>query len=122
MPEIIGNEKDVEWVRPAVMPGMAIKVLGPYKETESWWLLVECDAGMELPAETHPCAQYCYTLEGQIECKGKVYGPGTYMLWSEGVEHGPFSVVGDKPWVSINVFTGSAGLEEMIPELKPFME
>ena len=52
MPEIIGNEKDVEWVRTAVMPTVAAKVLGSYKDTKSWLMMIRFDPGMEFPAHT----------------------------------------------------------------------
>lgn len=122
MPEIIGNEKDMEWISPASMPSVALKVLAPYKETKSWFHFGRFDPGTESQAHTHPSAEYNYTLEGQWEYKGKIYGPGTYWFIPEGVEHGPIKVVGDKPWVFIVVLTGLTGLEETMPELKPYME
>jgi anti-sigma factor ChrR (cupin superfamily) len=121
MTEIIRYEKDVELVKPALLPGMAVMVLGTYKETKSWCWLVRCEPGFELPAHGHPCIEHCYTLEGQFEYRGKVYGPGTYMFTSEGAEHGPYKVVGDKPWVLLDVFSGLTGTEELIPEFKQFM-
>jgi len=107
---------------PASMPSVAVKILGPYKETESWFWLVRFDPGVEFPAHAHPSVEHNYTLEGEFELKGKVYGPRTYMIFPEGVEHGPLKVVGEKPWLCIASLTGLSGLEEMVTELKLFME
>ena len=122
MPEIIGNQKDVEWV--GWGPLVAAKVLGSYKDTKSWFMMFRVepsDPGIEYPAHTHPSLSYIYTLEGAFEYQGKVYGPGTYMIFPEGVEHGNVKVIGDNPLVFIELISGLSGMEEAIPQLKQLM-
>jgi len=121
MPEFIVNEKDVEWLRPAALPGIASKVLAVDTETKAHAMLVRWDPGVEFPPHMHPSLEQIYALEGECEYQGQVYGPGTHFIFPAGYEHGPFRI-GDKGWLTLCDFSGLSGLAEMVPELKEYLE
>ena len=121
MPEVIVNEKDVEWIRTPALPGIAAKMLALDKETKAHAMLVRWDPGVVFPPHSHPCLEQMYGLEGECEYQGKVYGPGTHFIWPAGYEHGPFKT-GDRGRVTLHIFSGLSGLEERVPELKEYLK
>ena len=121
MPEVIVNEKDVEWIKLAALPGVALKMLALDKETKAHAFLSRWDPGAVLPLHAHPCLEQIYVLEGEYQYQGKVYGPGSHTIRTAGYEHGPFKA-GDKGCVFLAVYPGLSGMEEMIPELKEYLK
>ncbi len=95
MPEVIVNEKDVEWIKSAALPGVALKMLALDKETKAHAMLSRWDPGAVFPPHAHPLLEQQYTLEGECEYQGKVYGPGSHFIFPAGYEHGPFKT-GDR--------------------------
>ena len=121
MPEIVVNEKDVEWDKSTVTPGVAGKMLAFDKETKAHAMLVRYDPGVVVPSSSCPCLEQVYVLEGEREYDGKVYGPGTHHIRPAGYEHGPVKA-GEKGCVVLCVFSGLSGIEEMEPELKKYLK
>ena len=121
MPEVIVNEKDVEWMGTSVSPGIKRKVLALDKETKAHAVLSRYQPGVVFPRHTHRCMEQGYVLEGECEYQGKILGPGTHIIFPAGCEHGPFKV-GDKEWVALWIYPGLSGLEEMVPEIKEYLE
>jgi len=121
MPEVIVNEKDVEWIRPAALPGIAGKILALDRDTKAHAMLSRWGPGVVFPPHAHRCMEQIYVLEGECEYRGKVYGPGSHFILPAGYEHGPWKA-GDKGWLFLDVFSGLSGLEEMVPELKEYLK
>ena len=121
MPEYIVNEKDVEWIRSSVFPGTASKILAVDPDTMAHTMFVRWDPGVEFPLHAHPSVEQIYALEGECEHEGKVYGPGTHFVFTGGHEHGPMKI-GDEGWVTLIAFSGSSGLEEIVPEVREHFE
>jgi len=121
MPEVIVTEKDVEWIKSDALPGVAIKILALDKETKAHTMLSRWDPGAVFSPHAHPLLEQQYTLEGECEYQGKVYGPGSHFIFPAGYEHGPWKA-GDKGWVFLAVFSGSSGMEEMVPEFKEYLK
>jgi quercetin dioxygenase-like cupin family protein len=121
LPEVVVNEKDVEWIRPAALPGIAGKILALDKETKAHAMLSRWDPGVVFPPHAHPSLEQGYVLDGECEYQGKVYGPGSHFIYPAGYVHGPFKV-GDKGWLTLWVYSGLSGLEEMVPELKEYFK
>ena len=116
MPQYIVKEKDVESIASSAFPGTAAKILAGDPETKTHTALTRWDPGVEFPPHAHPCLEQIYVLEGECECEGEVYGPGTLFLCPAGQEHGPFKV-GDQGWLTLITMSGRSGLEE-VPEYK----
>ena len=121
MPEIVVNEKDVEWDKSTVTPGVAGKMLAFDKETKAHAMLVRYDPGVVVPSSSCPCLEQVYVLEGEREYDGKVYGPGTHHIRPAGYEHGPVKA-GEKGCVVLCVFSGLSGIEETEPEFKEYLK
>ena len=62
MPEVIVNEKDVEWIKSAALPGVALKMLALDKETKAHAYLTRWDPGAVFPPHTHPLLEQQYML------------------------------------------------------------
>ena len=121
MPEVIVNEKDVEWIKPAAFPGVALKILALDKETKAHAYLSRWDPGAVFSPHVHPLLEQQYTVEGEMEYNGKVYGPGSHFVFPAGSAHGPFKA-GGKGRVSLHFWAGLSGLEEKVPELKEYLK
>ena len=121
MPEVIVNEKDVEWIKSTTLPGVTVKMLALDKETKAHAFLSRWDPGSVFPPHAHPILEQQYTLEGECEYQGNVYGPGSHFIFPVGYEHGPFKT-GDRGRLALHVFTGLSGLEEKVPELKEYLK
>ena len=120
MSEIFVNEKNVEWLKLESMPGVSGKLLALDKETKAHAYLAKYEPGTVFPRHSHPCLEQIYILEGEVECDGQVYGPGTHFIFPAGHEHGPFHNEG--PVTEFVVFEGLSGLEEVAPEIKALFE
>ena len=121
MPEVIVDEKDVEWIKSAALPGVALKMLALDKETKAHAMLSIWDPGAVFSPHAHPLLEQMYTLDGDCEYQGKVYGPGSHFIFPAGHEHGPFKT-GDRGRLSLHVWAGLSGLEERVPELKEYLK
>ena len=121
MPEVIVNEKDVEWIKSAALHGVILKMLALDKETKAHAYLSRWDPGAVFSPHAHPLLEQQYTLESECEYQGKVYGPGSHFIFPAGYEHGPFKT-GDRGRLSLHVWAGLSGLEERVPELKEYLK
>ena len=66
MPEVIVNEKDVEWIKSPALHWVTIKMLALDKETKAHAFLSRWDPGAVFPPHAHPCLEQMYTLEGEV--------------------------------------------------------
>ncbi|MFC1983094.1 cupin domain-containing protein [Chloroflexota bacterium] len=121
MLEVIMNEKDVEWIKSPALHGVTIKMLALDKEFNAHAFLSRWDPGAVFPPHAHPVLEQQYSLEGECEYQGKVYGPGSHFIFPAGYEHGPFKT-GDKGRLALHVWPGLSGLEERVPELKEYLK
>ncbi len=118
MPEAIVNEKDVQWMKLESLPGPGVegKLLAVDRDTKAHSFLVKYEAGTVFPPHRHTCLEQVYILEGEVEYGGKVYGPGTHLIFPAGYEHGTFT--NKVQLIELVMFEGMSGLEEMVPEIK----
>lgn len=115
MKEIIISGKDIEsleWID-LPFPGISAKMLGRNEETGTCGFLIKMEPGAVLPPHGHPSREQCLCLEGEIEIKGKKYGPGSYLYNPTANEHGPFKA-GANGWMAYSTFDGPTGMEEMV--------
>lgn len=119
MPEVIVNERDVDWMTVSAYPGLKLKILAVDKETKAHAIMVKWEPGVSVTPHAHPSLEHAYVLDGAWEYKGKVYGPGTYFIFPAGYEHGPFRS-GEKGLVTLSILQGCSGLEETVPEFEEY--
>ena len=99
--------ESVQWL-PAPFPGAEIKLLANDEASGSNAFLIKLDPGVELAAHKHPSVEQNWVLDGEIECQGKVLGPGSFMFCPAGTEHGPFKSVNGGTMLCF--FSGPVGL------------
>ena len=124
MEEIVISEKDIKSLKWIKLPflGCTAKFLGRNEENGTCGFLIKMEPGAELPQHGHPSIEQCLGLKGEIETKGKKYGPGSYFINPPANEHGPFKA-GTNGWMAYITFDGPTGVEEMeemvgIPTIK----
>lgn len=97
-------EENASWV-PGPYPGVSLKVLHKNPETGGVTVLRRFDAGVLVPAHTHPEAnETAYVLEGEWEESGVVYRAGSCFFAPRGVRHGPHMALTEV--LSLTVFDG----------------
>ncbi len=95
---------DKPW-QPGPYPGVEIKILHRNAATGAVTVLRKFQAGVTVPAHTHPLAnETAYILTGEWEESGVGHGPGTCFHAPKGIEHGPH--VARTEVLSLTVFDG----------------
>jgi anti-sigma factor ChrR (cupin superfamily) len=120
MPVSVVREQDVGWLSSPALPGIELKVLAGDSESKARSTLARWAPGASFPPHAHPSLEQIYTLEGQCEYDGQVYGPGSSFVFPAGGEHGPFQV-GDQGWLTLITFSGLSGFEG-VPEFREYLE
>jgi quercetin dioxygenase-like cupin family protein len=96
--------KDKSW-QPGPYPGVELRVLHKNEQTGGVTILRKFNAGMTIPAHTHPQAnEFAYVLSGEWEEDGVVYSPGAFFFAPRGVKHGPHHAKTEV--ISLTVFDG----------------
>ncbi|MBL9174202.1 MAG: cupin domain-containing protein [Verrucomicrobiales bacterium] len=71
-------------------PGVELKVLRRDEATGGVTVLRKFQAGITVPAHTHPeASESVYVISGEWEEDGVVHGPGTFFQVPRGDRHGP---------------------------------
>ena len=100
----IALARDKSW-QPGPYAGVELLVLHKNPQTGGVTILRKFEAGLTVPAHTHPEAnEFAYVLSGEWEESGVVYGPGAFFFAPRGQAHGPH--VARTEVVSLTVFDG----------------
>jgi quercetin dioxygenase-like cupin family protein len=95
---------DKPW-QPGPYPGVELKVLHKNDQTGGVIVLRKFEAGVTVPAHTHPAAnESAYILSGEWEESGTVYTAGTFFFAPRGQQHGPHHARTEV--LSLTVFDG----------------
>lgn len=96
--------KDKTW-QPGPYEGVELMVLHKHPETGGVVVLRKFEAGVTVPAHTHPLAnEWAYILSGEWEESGVVYSPGTLFHAPKGIQHGPH--IARTEVISLTTFDG----------------
>jgi quercetin dioxygenase-like cupin family protein len=102
--QYVALSKDKTW-QAGPYPGVELMVLHKNDATGGVAVLRRFQAGITVPAHTHPLAnEQVYVLQGEWEESGVVYGPGSYFFAPKGERHGPHIARTDV--LSVTVFDG----------------
>ena len=95
---------DHDW-QPGPYPGVELLVLHKNAATGGVTLLRRFDAGVTVPAHTHPLAnESVFILSGEWEEAGVTYSTGAFFFAPRGEQHGPH--VAKTEVISLTVFDG----------------
>ncbi|MFO1461588.1 MAG: cupin domain-containing protein [Verrucomicrobiota bacterium] len=92
------------WV-PGPYPGVELQILRRDGVTGGVTVLRRFQAGITVPAHTHPeASESVYVISGEWVEEGVVHGPGTFFHVPRGVRHGPHHARSEV--ISLTVFDG----------------
>ena len=95
---------DKPW-QPGPYPGVELKILHRHEASGGVVVLRKFQAGMTIPAHTHPLAnEWAWILSGEWEESGATYTPGTMFFAAKGLQHGPH--VAKTEVLSLTMFDG----------------
>jgi quercetin dioxygenase-like cupin family protein len=87
--QYVALAKDKSW-QPGPYPGVELMVLHKNEATGGVVVLRKFQAGVTVPAHTHPLAnEFVYVLSGEWEEEGAVYTTGACFFAPKGMRHGP---------------------------------
>ena len=87
--QYIAQAADTPW-QPGPSAGVQLKILHKDEATGGVVVLRKFEAGIEVPAHTHPLAnEWAYVLFGEWEEAEQVYTEGTLFHAPKGERHGP---------------------------------
>lgn len=93
-----------QW-KPGPYPGVELLVLHRNDVTGGVTVLRKFQAGVTVPAHTHPEAnEWAYVLSGEWQESDIIYGPGTLFFAQKGERHGPH--VARTEVISLTTFDG----------------
>jgi quercetin dioxygenase-like cupin family protein len=96
--------RDKQWV-PGPYPGVELMILHKNEATGGVTVLRKFQAGVTVPAHTHPLAnESVYILSGEWEESGVTYATGSYFFAPKGERHGPH--VAKSEVISLTMFDG----------------
>jgi quercetin dioxygenase-like cupin family protein len=91
--------------QPGPYPGVELRILHKNDATGGVSVLRKFQAGMTVPAHTHPEAnEFAYVLSGEWEESGVVYKTGAFFFAPRGTVHGPH--VARTEVISLTIFDG----------------
>jgi len=96
--------KDKQW-QPGPYPGVELMVLHKNESSGGVAVLRKFDAGVTVPAHTHPLAnEFVFVLSGEWEESGISYSTGAFFFAPKGERHGPHQAKTEV--ISLTVFDG----------------
>ena len=115
------NETDREWYDNPLVAGVSGKLLAVDPVSKAHAMLVRWGPGVEYATHSHEVVEQIYILEGECDVGGKHIGPGSHSVYPAGDEHGPFKM-GPDGMLTLIVFSGPSGMEQLIPQWKRYLE
>lgn len=100
----IALAEDKPWL-PGPYEGVELKIMHKNPETGGVTVLRKFQAGVTVPAHTHPAAnEWAWILSGEWQESEVTYTSGTLFHSPKGVQHGPHVAVTEV--ISLTVFDG----------------
>jgi quercetin dioxygenase-like cupin family protein len=95
---------DKNW-QPGPYPGVELLILHKNDATGGVSVLRKFQAGVTVPAHTHPeASEFVFILSGEWEESGVVYSTGAFFFAPRGMKHGPH--LAKTEVISLTIFDG----------------
>ena len=102
--QYLAHAHEKSW-QPGPYPGVELLLLHQHSPTGGVVALRRFQAGVTVPAHTHPDAnEFVYVLSGEWEESGIIHTSGTFFFASRGQKHGPHHARTEV--ISLTVFDG----------------